>query len=415
LTDEGLSERRRSADANGRENSNQEPRLGGHVNSSTHPRRVRRGLVAGALVLAGASAVTVPAIPAAAFAPVEAGTMTVNKTAFVLGEKVTVTVTIPTKAKTARATGTVEVTVDDGEPIRVPVNSAGKAVYATTALPLGGHTVVGEYLGDAKYGAGSTGSVSFDVVKGATTTKVTSLREPIPTGSRARINARTMRIAPARGSLVGTTTFIAVPSAGDPVMSEPVATNSVGTALWQPKLPDGSWTVTAHFDGNAGLDGATSDPINVLVGTPDTEPWGKPSDTALSPIEPGVDASQTFKAGRTGLLDRVDLDVTMPLGVSDSTLFVTINTVDSMGYPTSTVIGSGTTTGPVAGDGADDSVQLTSPAPVTAGTSYAIVLNTDSGTWHVHGSYASYPDGQSRWNGGMEYGDWDFRFRTWIS
>src|SRR5262249_26585302 len=85
----------------------------------------------------------------------------------------------------------------------------------------------------------------------------------------------------------------------------------------------------------------------------------------------------TFTAGLSGLLDQVNIPV-LQHG-NPGTLTVEIRTVDGGGVPTSTVLGSGSLplsafTPCCALPVPLTSVPLTTPAPVTAGTQYAIVL-----------------------------------------
>src|SRR5436190_10082178 len=94
--------------------------------------------------------------------------------------------------------------------------------------------------------------------------------------------------------------------------------------------------------------------------------------------EPLLITAQTFTAGLTGNLDQVGLAIAHA-GRTASNANIEIRTV-SGGVPTSTVIGSGTVLAanvPQATIGVGISMllaPLATPAPVVAGTQYAIVL-----------------------------------------
>ncbi|MCU1499853.1 MAG: fibronectin type domain protein, partial [Acidimicrobiales bacterium] len=369
------------------------------MQTKSSARRLRRALLAGSLVLATTATSTITAQPGSAVTSATAGTITVPATTFERGQKVTVKVTIPRTSNKRRATGTVDFTVDGDSPVTVAVNSAAQALLGSTTYALGTHTVSATYSGDAIYAGGEVGEVSFEILEGNTTTTLTSLKQPVPSRTRARINARTRVVAPARASVLGTTTFSASNGTDAPTIV-PIATNSVGTALWQPLLADGTWTVTATYDGNRDLNAATSAPIVIRVGatadsTIDQANWGG-QEWLFSYLQRDTLTEQTFVAGRTGVLDRVDLRVYDESNGRAAPLTVTIRTVDPDGKPTSTVIGSGTTTTAASGSTTNlDAIVLTSPAAVTAGTTYAISLSSDSdpNTWLSIASGDNYTSG----------------------
>ena len=75
-------------------------------------------------------------------------------------------------------------------------------------------------------------------------------------------------------------------------------------------------------------------------------------------------------AGRSGLLDEVSLDV-IRNGPVPVQVLIGITTLDGMGRPTSTVIGSGSF---YDFPGGLHDAQLDVPAPVVVGTGYAIAI-----------------------------------------
>jgi hypothetical protein len=86
-----------------------------------------------------------------------------------VGDDVTFTATV----SPANATGTVTFTVD-GDPVGSPVALAGGTASspAVSGLERGSHVVVATYSGDASRGISTTGPVTFEVARQATTTTV---------------------------------------------------------------------------------------------------------------------------------------------------------------------------------------------------------------------------------------------------
>ncbi|UDY34664.1 hypothetical protein [Dermatobacter hominis] len=137
---------------------------------------------------------------------------------------------------------------------------------------------------------------------------------------------------------------------------------------------------------------------------------------------------QTFTAGRTGTMDRVSLRVTGPFDpgspqgpATEVAVALSIQTVNGAHAPSGTEIGSGDLQGPPSGEWAD--VPLSTPAPVTAGTQYAIVILTRTGCHVGFGLVANdddpYPGG-AVWTttAGSSalsfFADTDLGFRTWV-
>ncbi len=115
-----------------------------------------------------------------------------------------------------------------------------------------------------------------------------------------------------------------------------------------------------------------------------------------NPAASDVQQAQTFTSGLSGILDRVDLPVRV-VGDPATDLVVEIRTTAG-GEATTTVIGSATVpqAGVPAFAGSDGdfttfsflSIPLTSPAPVSAGVAYAIVLRATGSAGDVYA-----PDG----------------------
>ena len=329
----------------------------------------------------------------------------------------------------ARATGTVAFTVDGGAPVTVVVNSAGQALWTSSTLGLGSHVVSATYGGDVRYAGGVAGSVSFTVVKGDLTTTLRSLRNPVPTGGRARIQSISKLVSPATGSALSTVTFTADNGATAPTVAT-VPTNSIGTALWQPVLPNGRWTITSVHNGTANFNSSRSGPVTVLVGPQSTVDAQHVATTqACRPFSPGYPIAQTFTPTRSGTLDKVSLDVVWIrdwAGAED--MQVEIQSIGRFGHPSGTVLGRGrlSVADSQAVNGGQElsqtmsEITLSEPASVGGGQQYALVLQSDS-WWCAGNTYGGVPYSGGLWtwgfNGtwsGVEYNDRDLVYKIWI-
>ncbi len=128
--------------------------------------------------------------------------------------------------------------------------------------------------------------------------------------------------------------------------------------------------------------------------------------------------AQSFKAGLTGDLDQVELLAGGPNPAGPLT--VEIRPVDGNGEPTSTVLGSGTLAS-APYNSQFHAIPLAPPAPVVAGTSYAIVVHSVGGWTTCWDPGDLYADGQLLVGYNLN-GPWspssagsDLRFRTYVS
>ncbi|MBW3664359.1 MAG: HYR domain-containing protein [Actinobacteria bacterium] len=124
---------------------------------------------------------------------------------------------------------------------------------------------------------------------------------------------------------------------------------------------------------------------------------------------------QTFTAGTTGSLTRADAYLLGDAGAGDVT--VEIIELDAHGLPTGTVIGSGSAPATLsAWSPGWAEVALNQPAPVIAGTTYAVGVSGPGYRWMYANSYAG-GNGIVR----DQYGTWmqqssaDYAFRTYVT
>jgi hypothetical protein len=127
--------------------------------------------------------------------------------------------------------------------------------------------------------------------------------------------------------------------------------------------------------------------------------------------------AQSFLAGRTGELTQVDLAAS-PAG-DPPPIAISIRPIDG-GVPGTTVLGSGTYDGP-GSSSTPVAITLTTPAPVTAGTEYAVVVDPvlcSEDFWNVSGNTTTpYADGTAfTSHDGVTWSadNADVLFRTWV-
>jgi hypothetical protein len=136
--------------------------------------------------------------------------------------------------------------------------------------------------------------------------------------------------------------------------------------------------------------------------------------------------AETFTAGITGVVDQADLNL-LKVGTPPATVTVEIRTT-SGGIPTATVLASGTiATSAIGATGAFLPVTFATPAPVTAGTQYALVAYSGGMAGNAVGWSSQL--GGSTYAGGQEFisndplppgASWsgfptvDFAFKTYV-
>jgi len=207
------------------------------------------------------------------------------------GASVTFTATV-TSTATSPATGTVNF-LDNGVAIGSGTlgGSPGKATFTTNTLTVGTHPITVTYAGD-NYNTGSTSAPALNQVvqQAATTTTVSAAPTPGIAGLPETISA-TVQLASGSAPLTGTVTF----TSGTTTLGS-AALNASSVATITPTLPVGSYQIVATYAGNSNGLGSASAPLpyTVVLATTQTALQVTPSPTALvlSPI--------TFTATVTG-------------------------------------------------------------------------------------------------------------------
>jgi hypothetical protein len=387
---------------------------------------IRRTMMAALAAVTGLGLLGPGPVGAAVSPPAKSIVLTASPSA-VWSEALRLTVAITPKGGGTPKGGTV--TFLDGDvPIGTATATARNTTLTTSSLTPGEHTITAAYAGDGAIAPGASAPVAVTIAKASTSVSLTSESGPIAPGDEATLRAVVRPTAPAAASRrpTGTVTF----TRGSATAT--VKVNANGVATWRPTLEEGSHTVTATYNGSDLHDPSTS--ASVVQEVVAESPNVLDQETTAAPIGAhnvyGGETqwhtmAQTFTAGITGDLDMVTLRLwqdQQPL-----TLEVEIRTL-SGGVPT-TVIGSGHVewTEVDVWDGSYQEthptpsldVELDVPAPVTAGTEYALVLSseTTNGVWlpglvepTYPGTLLSNSDSPAWW----PMNDYDMWFRTWV-
>jgi hypothetical protein len=181
-------------------------------------------------------------------------TMTVNKAASnvtvtssmnpaVAGQSVTFTATVTP----ASATGTVQF-LDGATVLGSATLNNGAAVFATSSLAVGSHSVTANYLGDGSFSSSQSSAVPQQVVKRATTTTLASAPNPSTVGMTVTLTAT---VSPS--SATGTVQFLN----GSTVLASAALVNG-SAQVTVANLPAGSNSLTAVYGGDDTNAGSTS-------------------------------------------------------------------------------------------------------------------------------------------------------------
>ncbi len=375
---------------------------------SRHARRATL-LVLALVALVGVAG---PVAPASA-SPIT-GTLTTSATATVWSQYVTLTATPTVPKGEPKPTGTVTFADEAGTIGSVDLAN-GIARLRTKALSVGTHVITVDLNGGP-----FAEPVTVTVGRASTTTTLVSKKAVVDPGSTAWFQATVAAVAPATTTPTGSVAFT-LGGASTPAATVPLVG---GIASWRPRLATGTHSVTAAFvptdthQASANL----GEPLLQTVG--ERPPAGQ-LDQAFEPPTTGnafaVGSTyvwhQTFTAGRTGVIDRVQARMDGWSGFAPVT--ISVRALDGDGRPTGPALGSGTITVPSAEmvDRVID-VPLDVPVAVRTGTGYALAFDSPV---NAIGIVRAVEDGYA--DGGVMYqdaGEWysfpgDIWFRTFVS
>ena len=113
-----------------------------------------------------------------------------------LGQSITFTATVRPVTGTGIPTGTVQFNIDGVNVGGVlTLNAQGRATYSTAALSAGSHNVIATYSGSAIFAGGGSATFIQVVNQAASTTVVTSNRNPSVFGQTVTFTARVTPLA----------------------------------------------------------------------------------------------------------------------------------------------------------------------------------------------------------------------------
>jgi uncharacterized repeat protein (TIGR01451 family) len=211
-------------------------------------------------------------------------TLTTSKSPTVFGENVTFTATVsPNAPATTTATGTVQFLADNvaaGGPVTL---SGGIAQFTTNSIAVGSHTIKANYQGDSNY-TGSNNTTAQVVNQDATTTNVTSSKNPSTAGQSVTFTATVAANSPGSGTPTGTVQFVidGANAGGTVALSSGTAQFST-SSLTSAGSPH---SVTAQYSGDSNFLGGSGSLAGGQTVNPAPTPTPTPSPTATPTATP---------------------------------------------------------------------------------------------------------------------------------
>jgi hypothetical protein len=154
---------------------------------------------------------------------------------------------------TVKSTGKVSgtVTFNSGTTVVGKISLTGNtAVLSTAVLPAGAHAITATYSGSAIVNGSTSGALNLTVNKAATTTTLTSSKNPSSTGQAVTFTATVISTA---GNPTGTVTF----KSGTTTLGSAALSGGVAKFTTS-KLVKGTDSITASFGGAANYKPSTA-------------------------------------------------------------------------------------------------------------------------------------------------------------
>lgn len=198
----------------------------------------------------------------------------------VFGQQVSFTVTVsPSSPSSLTPSGSV--TINDGSTTLGTVAlTSGAAIFNTSTLALGSHSITASYSGDSNFAASASTPLTQFVNQGTTTASVSASPNPGIVGQPVTLTATITPVAPAIGTPTGTVTFLdGTTSLGTGALSAGQAT--LTTSL----LAAGSHSITATYAGGSNFLGSSSSVVTLgmllsttttLIASPNPANAGQP-------------------------------------------------------------------------------------------------------------------------------------------
>jgi len=138
--------------------------------------------------------------------------------------------------------------------------SAGKAVFTTSTLAVGSHSLTAVYAGATAYAASTSAVVTETVTKASTATTVVSSADPVRAGHKVTFTATVAAVAPGSGTPSGTVLFY------DGSVQIGSASLSGGKAnLTLSSLTAGVHSISVSYAGSANYAGSVSAAVSQTV------------------------------------------------------------------------------------------------------------------------------------------------------
>ena len=184
-----------------------------------------------------------------------------------VGQSVTFVATVNSPGAATTPTGTVEYFDGATEIGSAGLNGVPQAMFATSALAAGTHSITAMYQGDGTFAA-STSPVLMEVINGSTAATALTYSGPttFTNGSAANPSAVLME-SPGGGPVAGVSVLFTLGSGGT-AQTCSGTTNSAGTAtcsISSVNQTAGSSTISASFAGNASFLASSVGPVSVTI------------------------------------------------------------------------------------------------------------------------------------------------------
>jgi hypothetical protein len=179
-----------------------------------------------------------------------------------LGQSVAFTATVTPGSGTGTPTGTV--TFNDGAAQlgTGTLNSSGSAIFSTSGLAVGSHSVTAVYSGDANFSSSASAAVSVTVsapAKTATTTSLTASATQLTTGQSVTFTA-SVAAQSGSGTPTGSVIFL---DGQSQIGTSPLSASS--SSFTSTSLSAGTHSITAAYSGDTNYAGSTSAPVSITV------------------------------------------------------------------------------------------------------------------------------------------------------
>jgi hypothetical protein len=178
----------------------------------------------------------------------------------VFGQSVTFTATVTPTSGSGTPTGTV--TFKDGAAtLGTALLSSGRAMFSTSSLAVGNHSITASYGGDPDFTGSASIALTQTVTKDSTTTTLTSSANPSLLGQAVTFTATVAANAPGSRTPTGTVTFKSVKT----TLATVVLDGTGHAAFTTSSAPAGTVSVTAVYNGDGNFLTSTGGIVQTVI------------------------------------------------------------------------------------------------------------------------------------------------------